>query len=95
MHLQVSDPEDWHAKHPGDMPSGKCFYCWEELQVGDNVVVRQLFSADTCANPGDKGAIEAIYSSEDGSIFSVKLANGKDYYFIRAELRKQREGDEK
>ena len=44
-HLNVADPEAWYrqnhpALEPGDIVAGKCFYCWQELSVGDTVVVR-------------------------------------------------------
>jgi hypothetical protein len=94
MHLNVSDQALWHATYYHDLPGGslvpgRCLYCWPELNVGDQVVIRQCLAGPPQAAIGDNGTINAVLSSpEHGTIYEVRLAAGKERYFIRAELRK-------
>ena len=99
MHLNVSDPKQWYASHYPDLPEGslvpgRCFYCWPELKSGDVVVIRQCLAGEPQAESGDTGIVSGVLSSpEHGSIYNVHLSNGKQRYFVRAELRKPKEGE--
>ena len=98
-HLSVSDVQQWYAECYPDVPvgelvPGKCFYCWQELQAEMRVVIRNALGGDAQAPAGTHGVVQRIVSSpEHGSIYLVRLSSGKERYFVRAELRKAREGE--
>jgi hypothetical protein len=98
-HLNVSDVKQWYEeRYPrlplGSIVPGRCFYCWAELNVGDQVVVRGSLGNDSPIPVGTRGVIHEILSGEeDGSIYVVQLVTGEERYLIRAELRKPHEGE--
>jgi hypothetical protein len=55
--------------------------------------VRKIIGDQQLANPNERGTVERILESDDGSIFVVKLDSGKEVYLVRAEFRKQRENE--
>ena len=96
MHMSV-DAEWYSQRHPG-LPQGslvpaKCFNCWQELKVGDSVVVHKAFAEGPNPRTGEEGVIKGISTAEDGSLFLVLLSCGKEVYMIRAQLRKLRESE--
>lgn len=99
-HLSVGDVKKWYEEyHPnlveGSLVPDLCFYCWQELSISDGVVIRKLFREMPNVRPGDSGIIQDILASGERRLFLVKLDSGKELYFIRAELRKMREGEVK
>ena len=99
LHISVGDVKEWHSQYYPDVPVGslvpaKCFFCWQELKAGDSVVIRKAFVDQTNAHVGELGDIRDILTSKgDGSLFLIRLSSGKEVYFIRAQLRKLREGE--
>jgi hypothetical protein len=97
-HLVMRDFREWHEQRSPGTPfailsPGRCFDCWQDLAVGDAVVVRDTLKRRT-AYVGEKGTVEAIPSREgDGKVFEVRLESGRIDVFIRAELRKRRDSD--
>jgi hypothetical protein len=94
----VSDAAAWYReKHPslpvGCVVPGKCFYCWQEISVGDRVVVRKRIAEDQPAQMDEKGTCKARATSEDGELFVVDLDSGNEAMLIRAELRKLRDNE--
>jgi len=93
-HLNVSNVKDWHETHypgipVGSLVPGKCFYCWQDIAVGERVVVRNHFGNETAVELGSRGTIAQVLSAPDhGTIFLVKLDSGSERYFMRGELRK-------
>ena len=77
----------------GCVVPGKCFYCWQEISVGDRVVVRKRVAEEQPAQLNEKGTCKAIAESEDGALFLVDLDSGKEALLIRAELRKLKENE--
>lgn len=99
-HMSVGDVEAWYRERYPHLPvsslvPGACFFCWPQLSKGDGVVIRKSVVARSEAQVGEFGVIESILSSDDGSLFLAKLDSGKEYYFIRSELRKLRDGESK
>ena len=97
-HMQVTDVTAWYRdRHPsvpfGSIVPGKCYFCWQEINIGDRVVVRKIIGDEQLAKPNEKGTVQSILDSEDGSVFVVKLDSGKEAYLVRAEFRKQRENE--
>jgi hypothetical protein len=96
-HLNVGDVATWYARHypgfeVGSLVPGTCFYCWQELTEGDDVVIRGRIGGETPVAPGTHGRLMAVLSSpEDEAIYHVQLANGDERYFVRGELRKCQE----
>jgi len=99
MHISVGDVKEWYGRYYSDIPSGelvpaKCFFCWQELKPEDAVVIRKVFADLPNGHAGEVGVIKDILTSKnDGSLFLVRLSSGKEVYFIRAQLRKLREGE--
>jgi hypothetical protein len=96
--MQVTDVAAWYRdRHPslppGSIVPGRCFFCWQEINEGDRVVVRKIIGDGHGAQPNEKGIVKTILSSEDGSLFVVMMDSGKEAYLIRAEFRKQRENE--
>jgi hypothetical protein len=93
-HLSVGDVARWYAEYypglpVGSLVPGKCFYCWPELSIGDEVAVRPMLGDERQASPAVLGGIRQILSAvEHGSIYLVSLKSGEERFFIRAELRK-------
>jgi hypothetical protein len=96
--MQVTDITAWYRDRYPQLPAGsigpgKCFYCWQEIKAGDRVVVRKLIGDERLAKPNDKGTVQSILTSDDGSVFVIKLDSGKEAYLVRAEIRKQPENE--
>jgi hypothetical protein len=74
---------------------GRCDLCWQEIKVGDRVVVRKIIGDEQLAKPNEQGTIKTILGTkaEEGSVFIVKMDSGKEAYLVRAEFRKQRENE--
>jgi hypothetical protein len=94
-HLNVGDVSRWYEEfHPnvplGELVPGKCFFCWQELREGDEVIIRRPISENAKGKEGFRGRITEIYvdEAESGSIYLVKLEAGQELYFIRGELKK-------
>ncbi len=97
-HMSVGDVREWYKRYFAGIPQGslvpaRCFYCWQELKLGDSVVVRKVFAEDPNPRTGEVGVIKDIMTADDGSLFLVGLSSGKEVYMIRAQLRKLREGE--
>src|SRR5262245_29468327 len=97
-HMQVTDVAAWYRDlHPslvfGSIVPGKCYFCWQEIKPGDRVIVRKIIGDEQLAKSNDRGIVQTILDSADGSIFAVKLDSGKEAYLVRAELRKQGENE--
>ena len=97
-HLSVADAAAWYREYHPDMPFGEmgpgpCFWCWQEIGVGDEIVVRRPISPNCGAKEGDNGTIIAVHRSKDGfgAIYIVRMTTGREWYFIRAEIRKARD----
>jgi hypothetical protein len=89
-HLNVGDLKDWYAKRGvpfGSLLPAKCCFCWKEIRVGDVVVLRSFVTPKDYLKPGEKGVVKAVLESEDGLLFEVRMPNGKEYLFVRAEIR--------
>jgi hypothetical protein len=99
MHFSVGDVKWWYDQYYpgipiGSLVPGKCFFCWQELKLGDAVVIRKVFADHTNLHSDERGIITDILTSKGhGSLFLVQLSFGKEIYFIRAQLRKLREGE--
>lgn len=96
-HLSVGDVKEWYEKYHPTIPSGylvpgRCYFCWQELKAGDSVVIRKVFADGANDHTGEIGVIKEIHTS-DGSLFLVRMDSGKELCFIRAQLRKLREGE--
>jgi hypothetical protein len=97
MHMSVGDVAEWHKKYYPGVPLGslvpaRCFSCSQELEPGDQVVIRDVVAGCAIAHVGEVGVVTEVLTSErDGSLFLVRLSSGKEVYFIRARLRKLRE----
>ena len=97
-HLNVGDVGDWYREYypeleVGSLVPGRCYYCWQEVSEGDDVVVRNRIGDEQDVEPGAHGRLIAVLSSpEHGAIYHVQLADGNDRYFVRGELRKH-QGD--
>jgi hypothetical protein len=96
--MQVTDVAAWYRDRYPSLPSGsivpdKCFFCWQEVKEGDRIVVRKIIGDGHGAQPNENDTVKTILSSEDGSLFVVKMDSGKEAYLIRAEFRKQRENE--
>jgi hypothetical protein len=98
-HLNVGDVRQWYAEYypgvpVGELVPGKCFYCWPELQPDMRVVIRKTLGDEAQAPESAHGVVQRVLSSpEHGNIYLVRLGSGAERYFIRAELRKAREGE--
>jgi hypothetical protein len=98
-HLSVGDVRQWYAEYypgvpVGELVPGKCFYCWPELEAGMLVVVRQPLGGPAQAPAGTRGVVQQVLSAPaHGMIYLVRVESGDERYFIRAELRKAREGE--
>ena len=97
-HMQVTDFAAWHRdRYPSVqvdlLVPGKCFFCWQQIQEGDRVVVRKIIGDEQLAHPNDQGTVKAILKSEDGSVFVVMLDSGMEAFLVRAEFRKHRENE--
>lgn len=97
-HLNVGDVRQWYeANYPGvpfgQLVPGKCFDCWPELEAKTPVVVRATLAGESHVPAGIHGVVQQVLSApEHGNIYLVLLESGEERYFIRAELRKLREG---
>jgi hypothetical protein len=96
-HLNVGNVEKWYADRSrpiGSLVVGKCFDCWGELKVGDTIVVRASFGNESPVPLRTQCVIEEVFSAdEEGTLFRARLPSGIECYFIRAEIRKLREGE--
>jgi hypothetical protein len=97
-HLQVGDVAAWYRERYPAQPSGSlvplvCYLCWQEVKVGDRVVVRKLFAQDRSAQPNDRGTLERIDASSDGALYVIRLDSGREVVLIRAEFRKLRDNE--
>jgi hypothetical protein len=98
-HLSVGDVQRWYTQyHPGvpfgELVPGRCFYCWSDLEAGMRIVVRQVLGSEAQSSLGARGVVQNLLTApEDGTIYLVKLDTGEERYFIRAELRKEQEGE--
>jgi hypothetical protein len=98
FHLNVADVGKCYEEYYPDVPVGElgpapCLYCWQELEIGDRVIIRAPVSGRTNVAPGDRGVLKSIVSSKDGKLYLVELASGAKY-FIRTQVRKAREYEE-
>ena len=96
-HLSVGDVKVWyeeyHSKLPfGSLVTGQCYFCFQELNEVDVVVIRNVLGEKPVSR-GDMGKIARIVTGKDGNLYSVKMDTGKEYYFVRAEIRKMRNAD--
>lgn len=98
-HLQVTDIGAWYKeRYPsipfGSLVPGRCYFCWQEVNVGDRVIVRKVvFSVDRPAEPNDRGMLQRIDEFDGGAIYVIKLDSGREVVLIRAEFRKMRENE--
>jgi hypothetical protein len=99
-HLNVTDPKEWYREHAPHLPfgslvPGRCFHCFVDLNENDRVVVRALFgdNKDRDIRAGDQGLLQAVLSTQEGTLYKVRLDSGVEATFIRAELRKQRSNE--
>jgi len=58
-----------------------------ELHEGDIVVIRTHLLTREGVQLGDRGVVEHVWTSTGGSLFQVRLNNGRESTFIRAEIR--------
>lgn len=98
-HVSVGNVEQWYKDHYptvpfGQMVPGRCFLCWQELKVGDEVILRKVIGEGAKAEVGDRGVIESILQSEYGDLYVVKLLSGAEQFFVRPELRAVRVQEE-
>jgi hypothetical protein len=97
-HFSVGDVKEWYEQyHPG-IPFGSlvpatCFCCFQDLRLGDSVVIRNVFVERQRDQIGEIGVITDILAAKDGLLFLVRLSSGEEIYFVRAQLRKQRENE--
>lgn len=96
--MQVTDVAAWYRdRHPsiptGSLVPSKCYYCWQEVEIGDRVVVRKIIGDGHLATSNETGTIQSILRSEGDPVFLSKLDWGKEAYLIRGEFRKQRENE--
>jgi hypothetical protein len=99
LHLNVGNIAKWYQERfPGlsvdSLVPGKCFYCWQELQDGDAIIVRDSIRRDLLPAAGVRGQLIATVSSDEhGAIYLVRLESGVEQFFLRGELRKLRENE--
>src|ERR1700677_5099195 len=91
-HLNVADVADWYRqRYPRlqvcSLVPAKCFMCWHDLQAGDAVVIRHLVADKPGIRPGTRGTVAQVVNSEDGNLYLVRIEGGKEYYFVRSEIR--------
>jgi hypothetical protein len=94
----VGDVKVWYEKYHPELPAGSlvpgaCYFCWQELEVGTAVVIRKSPTGESDVLADAVGVIQGVLSSETGRLFLVRLDSGQTIYFIRAQLRKLREGE--
>jgi Uma2 family endonuclease len=95
--LNVGDVKNWYSQHwpgveIGGVVSFKCFFCWQDLEIGMRVVVREHLIRINSSLANSRGEILRIISAQEGgSIYLVRLESGEEHFFIKAELRKLRE----
>jgi hypothetical protein len=97
-HFSVGDVKEWYEQNYPGIPFGslvpaKCFYCWQDLKLGDSVVIRNGFVEQIKQKVGETGAITDVLTAEHGSLFLVLLRSGEEVYLIRPQLRKLRENE--
>ena len=94
-HLLVSEnPKEWYSRfHPGittgDIVPGKCPFCFSNIQVGDQIIVREMRDATTKTKPGRLGHIIAVHASSDGHIYKAQFDDQVET-LSRFEFRKAR-----
>jgi hypothetical protein len=94
----VADAGAWYKERYPSLPFGslvpaQCFFCWQEVTVGDRVVVRRLIGQDQAAQPNDKGTLQRIDTADDGALYVIVLDSGREVVLIRAEFRKMSENE--
>jgi hypothetical protein len=87
-HLNVVDVSEWYKKHHPNVPfgqlvAGRCFYCWQDLKEGDDVVIRRAISANAQGKDGCRGKVIAGYEGDGGVVYLVKVEAGQELYFVR------------
>lgn len=93
-HLNIADPANWYRERYPDLPFGSivpgvCYYCFGEISIGSRVVVRShVTEHPDWAHVGATAIVDNILSSNDGSLFHLQFDDGRDEYFVRAEVRK-------
>jgi hypothetical protein len=98
-HLSIGNIEDWYRHlYPGiplgSLVPGKCVYCWQELEIGDRIVIRERIGTELLVESGTRGQLVAVLSSPDhGNIYKVRLDSQRERYFVRGELRKLRDDE--
>jgi hypothetical protein len=98
-HLNVSDIEQWYRENyseieVGSLVPGKCFFCWQELNLGDLVSIRDRIGPETRTPIGTAGRlVEVLSAPEHGAIYLVRLESGEEKFFVRGELQKVRENE--
>lgn len=94
MHLNVSDPATWYAeRHPTlaiySLVPELCFYCFGTIDVGDEVITRQLKSDNMEVKPEQRGKVTAILVNQEfGNLYVIRLDNGKELTCPRIAIRK-------
>jgi hypothetical protein len=98
-HLNVADPATWYQERYPNLPFGSivpgvCFYCFGDIVIGSRVIVRSHATEHPdWAQVGATATVTNIISSSDGSLFQLQFDDGRDHYFVRAEIRKPRDDE--
>jgi hypothetical protein len=97
-HFSVGDVGEWYVQYYPGIPFGSlapaiCFYCFQELKLGDSVVIRHVFVEEQRHRINQTGVITDILAAKDGSLFLVRLDSAEEIYFVRAQLKKLRENE--
>lgn len=97
-HLNVTDVATWYRERHPTVPPGSivpiiCFFCEQEINKGDRVIVRRIIGNEKHVQKDEKGTVSAVLNSEDGSVFVVTMDSGKEACLVRAEIRKPIETD--
>lgn len=91
-HLNIGDPTRWFAergRHP--IYPARCLFCWPELAIGDRVEVRVAVASPIPVQAGECGGVAEIVSHpEDGTLYRVRLDDGRDAWLWRAVVRKRK-----
>ncbi|MBB3210530.1 hypothetical protein FHS27_006377 [Rhodopirellula rubra] len=99
-HVNTGDPAGFEDRHPELMETGialrECSFCTAQLTVGDAVTVVNSIIQRSDQNTipiGSSGAIVACSRTDAGhSVYRVQLDTGNTTYFLRGEIRHQRNG---
>lgn len=97
-HLSVGDHQEWYEKYFPGVPFGRvvpgiCFSCFQGIEKGQIVVLRNLRRNQEGIADGDIGTVREIVESKDGPLYDVQLNGDRLVTLIRSEIRRAHSRD--